>query len=91
MRCHTVGVVVYALVVTLINGQLTGIFMIGPAGGAQLYDPFNTPHAIGNLNVGVNTSSNPGYTNSYTAVKHPTEPLVYIAGTNCESADVFEY
>jgi hypothetical protein len=27
--------------------------MNGNAGGTQVYDPFNTPHAIGNLHLGL--------------------------------------
>jgi hypothetical protein len=32
--------------------------MIGPTGGIQLYDPFNTPHAQGLVGLPLDTSPN---------------------------------
>jgi hypothetical protein len=43
-----------ALVVTTTNAlQYHGILMNGAHGGTQFYDPFNTPHAQGNLQLGL--------------------------------------
>jgi hypothetical protein len=36
-------------------GELHGILINGNYGGTQLYDPFNSPHASGNLHLGLQT------------------------------------
>jgi hypothetical protein len=45
------------LTVQLTNGQYQGILMNGLLGATQLYDPFNTPHASGNLKLRLQTGT----------------------------------
>ncbi len=40
---------------TLVRAEYHGILINGDYGGTQLYDPFNTPHAQGNLHLGLQT------------------------------------
>jgi hypothetical protein len=42
----------------LIKAEYQGILINGYYGGTQLYDPFNTPHAQGNLDLGLQTGAN---------------------------------
>lgn len=47
-------------IVNSINGQYHGILINGFY-GTQLYDPFNTPHARGDLELGLQTGANANY------------------------------
>ena len=45
-----------SFVTSTANGQSYRGILINGEQGTQLYDPFNTPHAQGNLNLGLQTS-----------------------------------
>lgn len=44
---------VCCVLVTCVSGQYQGILINGKYGGTQIYNPFNTPNAIGNLSLGL--------------------------------------
>jgi hypothetical protein len=51
-----IGITCGLLCMVATNGQrYQGILINGFVGGTQLYDPFNSPHARGNLNLGLQT------------------------------------
>ena len=45
----------FVLVAASEQQQYHGILINGAYGGTQLYDPFNSPHATGNLQLGLQT------------------------------------
>src|SRR5580693_8249661 len=50
--------ILFAVLQTSTNAQSSvyhGVLINGQWGGTQLYDPFNTPHARGNLQLGLQT------------------------------------
>ena len=47
----------FDLIVCSLRPQLHLGILINGQGGTQLYDPFNTPHAQGNLHLGLLTGS----------------------------------
>ena len=47
-----------SFVISTANGQSYRGILINGASGTQLYDPFNTPHAQGNLQLGLQTGVN---------------------------------
>ncbi len=61
MKVLLVMVLYVSLAATATNGQYTGILINGASGGTQLYDPFNTPHAQGNLHLGLQTGDGAWY------------------------------
>jgi len=46
------------MLAALIRAEYQGILINGQNGGTQLYDPFNTPHAQGNLDLGLQPGKN---------------------------------
>lgn len=72
----TVFTCVVVALTPLTNGQrYQGILMNGMYGGTQLYDPFNTPHARGNLQLGLQTGQN-----AYGGAAVISGQLAYFAG-----------
>jgi hypothetical protein len=74
---RTISALLCLIVVT--NGQqYQGILINGRFGGTQTYDPFNSPHAQGNLNLGLDTG-----TGNYQGAAVINGPLAYFAsGSN---------
>ncbi len=56
------------------NGQYHGILINGQF-GTQIYDPFNAPHAQGNLSLGLANGAN-----AYTGAAVISGPLAYFGG-----------
>ncbi len=55
MKLNTV--IFCVMFAALIRAEYHGILINGFNGGTQLYDPFSTPHAQGNLKLGLQTAS----------------------------------
>lgn len=41
------------LYIRVASTEYTGILINGAFGGTQLYDPFNSPHTVGNMHLGL--------------------------------------
>jgi hypothetical protein len=52
------SVLVLAILSISVQSTYTGILLNGPFGGTQIYDPFNAPHAQGNLDLRLPNAEN---------------------------------
>jgi hypothetical protein len=50
------GALLVAVSAGAVDHWLHGVVMISNNAGIQVYDPFNTPHAVGNLSLGMDTT-----------------------------------
>ena len=76
--CTSTIACMLVLFVSSTNGQYHGILINGQF-GTQIYDPFNTPHAQGNLSIGLANGTN-AYTGA-AVISGTFPPLAYFVQT----------